>query len=747
MTGYALPAPAPPGFQLADLFALIDRRRRLILRVAGAVVLLAVLVSLALPTTWSSSAVVMLDQRRNNVTDISAVLSQLPGDPATVQNQIQILTSRELADKVIAKLGLENDPEFNPLLTRPGLAQLMSDLSALANPRNWFDDGAGIDSERIHDRILDNFAKHVSADANGLSTAITLTVTARDPAKAARIANALAAAYVGQQVTVKRDAADATTAWLNQRIHDLSQQLQVQEGAVQSYKAAHGLTDTAPGSSLVDQQLVGINSEIVQARSDVAEKQALYDRISQLAQSGDAADVSSVVSSPLIVQLRTQQTQLLKDEGDLSSKYGPLHPKMQALEQQKRDLDTKIAEEVRRIAASAGNDLTVAKAHLTSLEGSLAGARGELTGENYARVELQALESNAASTRSQYEAFVTRLRQTQDQDAVAAPESQVISAAEVPLTPSGPKRTLIVAASIPVGLLLGLLAALSLEKLAPLWPVKVDGSPRGTLMLPAYPPRPASPFQAAPYQSAPPRPPKSKPKPVPAPLPVWNGPPILADVADSAALKSGDAMIDFPASPYAHRIAALVRQLETQPGNLGGGAVVAITAVEPGEHKSGIGLSMARAAALLGKKTVLIDCDPAQAASGASQAGGASQASVRHGLYDILTGAVPLNKALVKDSRSNAYLLAMNKRPPNLSTMFASSQMRHLIGRLKGGCEMVIIDCARAGAGPEAALLARLADATVLVSRQAGLYGPALTRSVEILHSAQAAPIGIVITK
>ena len=46
------------------------------------------------------------------------------------------------------------------------------------------------------------------------------------------------------------------------------------------------------------------------------------------------------------MQLRTQQATLLAQEADLNSKYGPLHPKMQAIEEQKRDLDFKIAQEV-----------------------------------------------------------------------------------------------------------------------------------------------------------------------------------------------------------------------------------------------------------------------------------------------------------------------------------------------------------------------------------------------------------------
>src|SRR6185295_14319238 len=92
--------------------------------------------------------------------------------------------------------------------------------------------------------------------------------------------------------------------------------------------------------------------------------------------------------------------------------------------------------------------------------------------QNMARVQLQALESNAGSTRTMYEDFVQRLRQSQNLD--GTPESRIISSAPIPLRPAGPKRMLIVGASVPLGLLLGLFTALLLEKLAPLMPVRIN---------------------------------------------------------------------------------------------------------------------------------------------------------------------------------------------------------------------------------------------------------------------------------
>ena len=716
MTSYV---PVTPVFRTEDFFRLVAAQRKLILTIAGLVVMAAILVALMLPTIYASSAVVMLDPRKNNITDMSQVLAQIEGDPASLQNQIQILTSRDLAAKVVAGLKLEEDAEFNPALAEPGIGQVIADLGQALSPRNWFGGNDTISgAERLHERVLDNFQKHISAGANGLSTAITVMATSREPVKASRIANALVDAYIDDQIATKRTAAQRSSEWLNQHIRDLAQQMQQQDSAVAAYKALHNLNDSAPGSSLVDQQMAGINGQIVQARSDLAEKQAQNDRVQSLIRTGNGGDVAQVVSSPLIVQLRTQEADLIRQEGDLSTKYGPLYPKMKALEAEKTDLDQKIKTEVNRLAGAMASDVAVARAHLASLESSLNGTARQQTAENLARAELDALQSNAGSTRAQYEAFVGRLRQTQDQDTALVPDSRVISAASVPLAPSSPKRTLIVLASIPLGLLIGLMAALLKERL------------RYSPSLPPPPARGAFGFRAVPARSM-----ESRPGPFP-PAPSREGPPIVADIPDAISLKAGDLMMDLPSSPYAYRMAALVRQLESRKG----AAVVAMTSIAPDEGRSAIGISLARAAARMGKKVVILDCDPAQTARRAMRV------PDQGGIYDVLSGAMPLNRVLTRDSRSEAFVLAMTRQPPNMVTMFGSEQMKKLIRLLRDNCDMVVMDCARASA-PETWLLARQSDATLLVSRRGVLNTPILAKSLEILTAAKVAPLGLIVTR
>jgi uncharacterized protein involved in exopolysaccharide biosynthesis/Mrp family chromosome partitioning ATPase len=697
----------PSGFGIEEFVAVLKKHRWLIAKIAGAVMLAATLYAFSQPTIYSASAVVLLDGRKNTVADASAVLTQLQPDlPATIQNQLQIITSRELAEKVIAELGLADDPEFNGSLPATGLA-------GMADPRNWDGD---IAANTDKDKLVDTFLKHIWADANGQSTTITVSANSRDPKKAARIANAVVRAYVADQVGGRHAATSQTTDWLQGRVNDLAAQLQAQNEAIQRFKARNGLADAGPGGSLVDQQMVGINNQIVQARSDLDQKVA-----QQQSLSGDPASASAVVASPLITQLRTQQATLAQQEADLASRYGPMHPKLVELQAQRRDLEQKIAQEVNRIASSVSGEVNTARSHLQSLQGSLARAEQLSVNQNMARTQLASMEANATSTRTSYETFVTRLRQAQDQDATLTPESRILSNAAVPQSPSAPKRKVIVGASLPLGLMLGAVWALLLERFGYL--LRSKSKRRGGIAR-GRPARALRPGETWAQDGA-----KDWAK-------DWEGPPILGELVNTRSLAAADYVIDWPASRFARASAALVRQLEARRGE---GAVVALTAPEPGDSKSVVAVAMARAAAAMGKRAVIVDCDPTHRTAAAFHSDPAA------GLYEVLTGAVPLNQALVRDPKSGAFLLMLKQRPAQAAAMFASPQMHRLLEILRDSCDLVILDCGLALNGPETALIARQADATLLVSPRARLHGRSLAHATQMLQNAKAAPVGLVL--
>lgn len=637
-------------FGFSDVVRLARTRGRVVGQVAMAVVALTVLVLAVWPSRYSSTAVVMLDQRRNNFTDRSAVLSGLPTDPASVQNQIQILTSRDLAAQVIAREHLDEDGEFN----------------AARKPFPLNLSAAGLSPDAQHSLVVDAFLKHLSAETEGLSTSVSVSFSAEEPEKSARVANAVVDAYVASQVRQKSDAARQTTAWLETRIAQLSRQVQSADSAVQTYKAGNDLNDSGQGTqSLVDQQLAAINTQLVQARADLAEKQATFAHVEGLVKSGRADDVSQVVASPLMVQLREQQADAIRNQADLASRYGPKHPKLLAVESQLRDLDGKVEQEAERIAGSVQNDVAVSGAQVHSLETSLAKARAQSNAQNFARVKLHALEAAAASTRNMYESFVTRLREAQDQDAVDTPDARIISHASVPVRPSSPPRALAACASIPAGLLLGLLCALAMER---------AGFPAQTRLRDIVGGR--------------------------------SGVPVLGTVPDALAPLAADQIVTDRDGAFARALYALAGRFVHPDTEVP--QVILVSGMNGREGRANVAVGLARALAFLEKRVILIDAD----FSHHSAAWTMGIDTMHSGLAEVVGGRMPLAGAAAKDIRSPALILAGANARQHGAAIWTAGATRDFLRHLRNTCDFVLIDTAADAIVPA---LMELVDAVLLV--------------------------------
>ena len=701
-------------FDLTDLLAILRTRLGTIVRIASLVVATAVVVATILPSRYASSAVVILDQRKNTIADLTSVLSALPTDPASLQNQIQILMSRDLAAEVITKLKLYDDPEF----AGPAQPTVMSVLLTALNPRHWFESSATdapIDGAVRRDAIIDAFLSHLSADSLGLSTTITVTFQSRDAAKAALIANTVASVYVEDQVNSKLSATEATSAWLTQRIADLARQVQAQEAAALTYKAQNNLDSSPGGTSLIEGQLGGINTQLVQARADLAAKSAIYAQVARSVKSGDLANISQVVASPLIIQLRSQQADLMRQEADLAVRYGERNPKRIAVETQLTDLDKKIGEEVSRIAASLASDVAIARAQVGSLQASLIMTQHQASAMDMTAVRLQALEANAVSTRNLYDSYLARLHAIQDQDGLQYPEARVISRAPVPAAPSSPPRLLIMLASIPAGLLAGLLWALLTERF-----------PR--TRAPAH--RPPSRPQVRPVAPQ-----------QPSPQAAMAQPPLLADVPGALLAGAADHIVDWPASAFSRAIKRLLARLAV-PGKTGKGRVVCVAPAEQGVAGSTIAVALARAASQSGLRTILVD-------------GSLKKPVIAHimgvhpqtGMNDVLKGSAALSRTLARDTRSGVLLLSNLQPILDPARMLAAPRTSELFAHLRTLADFIIIAAPTVISSPETPFLTKVSDVVVVVADPTAGPRSLLGRALQALVAWRSPPVGMVLAR
>jgi polysaccharide biosynthesis transport protein len=696
-------APSDASLQLADIMEMLRAGAGTILMVAAAVVALTLVILLFMPVRYTSTAAVMIDQRKNTVADLNAVLSQLPTDPSSLQNQIQILQSRDLAATVITDLKLYDDPEFNPALAPSRLAAF--------NPKNWFGSASvAADTDIQRDAIIDTFLNHISADTVGLSTTINVSVSSHDPEKAARIANALAAAYVNSQLDSKLAAIDHTAAWLTKRIHDLAGQVEQQEAAALIYKAQNNLDSSVGGTSLVDAQLGAINTQLIQARADLAAKLAVYDQVRALIKAGAPGNISQIVASPLIIQLRAQQAELIRQQADDLSRYGPKHPKIVAIQDQLRDLNEKIDEEVSRVASSLAGDVSVSRAQLGSLQGSFVQTQRQAASQDMTAIKLKQLEANARSTRNLYDAFLTRLHNIQDEESLQFPDARVISRAPVPSAPGSPSRTLIALASIPAGILLGCLFVLVRVRIRRYLPerkrapARVVPSANDAVLPPAMPP-------------------------------------IIAELPGLFASGAAEHVLDWPASPLSRSVRALLDRVATPRG--GPGRIVSVTSAE-GHDESGstVALALVRAAAASGLKAVLVDGH-----LGSPRLSRLGVHPSNFGMTEALQGKVALSRVFQRDSRSGALLLMATRPLLDPRAALNAPRTAELFAHLKTMCDLVIIDAPSVLEAPETPYLTRLSDAVVLVTRQDESRGSAFGRALSALSSWKSPPVGLAIAR
>ncbi len=692
------------GFRLADFLQMVQVRWQIIVGTIIVVLVLTAVVTFQLTPLFTGKAVVMLDARRNNVAEIGAVVDELPANQSTIQNQIQILQSRNLQSLVIDKAGLMKDPEFNP--------QAGGDFFAFLkylNPMRWFGTPVSTRTEQeqldtTRNTITNRLLSRMTVTPIGTSLAITIAFDSTSPQKAARITNAIADAYVEDQLNAKFEATQKASKWLADRLQQLNGQVQAADAAVAQYKADKGLIESGSGGSVVDQQVAALNSQLVLARSSLAETEAKYARVSELSRQGRSADVTQVVDSGLIATLRGQETTLMQQQAEFSSKYGPRHPKVIDLQSQMANLQAKIGEEVGRVVQTVANDVAVARARVNSLQGSLSQVQGQSGVQGQDRVKLMQLQANATSTRSLYDAFLSRFKQTQDQEGVQTPDARILSRAIVPSAPSFPNKLLIFGAAIPLSIFLGLLLALTVERLDNGF--RTSSQVEGTLGLPVL-----------------------------GTIPEIKG-------EKNAPVSPADWITEKPLSFFTEAIRGIqigltLSNVDRKP------KVVLVTSSTPGEGKTTVAISLARQAARNGEKVILVDGDLRRP----RVASALGITNLENGIVEALTNTVPLEQCLHKDPLSNVFFLPSATKAVNPPDLLSSAAMENLISVLSRTADLVIIDSAPLLPVNDTKVLTRLADAVLFVVRWEKTPREAAKAAVRALADVSVAIAGVVMTR
>lgn len=696
-------APAEPedsDFDLRALFRVFLARRLTILGTVVACTVLAAIAVFQITPIYSASAYVLVGQRENKVLDQEALVGGLTMDSATIENQIQVLRSTAIAERVVQKLNLARDPEF-------GRGQ--QSWVAFLNPLNWLrSSGEGEKISRrsptvstVDPALVRRFASRLTVAAQGRSSVIRVTYDSIDREKAALIANTIVDQYIYGQLESKFDTAKRTTAWLDDRLAQLAEQVRQAENAVEQYKIDNDLGDASNGTTLASEQLSELNGQIVLARSNLAEQQAKYRQVNSLYSSGGNVDsVAAVINSPLISTLRGQQAELLRKEAELATKYGDRHPQMIALRDEMKNLDAKIEVEVKRIIKNLSNEVAVAKARLESLETSVREIQGTTNNQGKASIKLRELEREAKSRRALYEQYQKSLTGSEGKERIQTADAQPMGKATPPADPSFPNKPMVMGVTLLASSVMGMLLALLIERL--------DSGFRTGVEVERV-------LQLANL----------------AVVPKLKGEKVVAD-----------RVVSKPLSAFSEAVRSVYSGLQLsnvdRPPK-----VVVMTSSVPHEGKTSLAVGLGRIASKGGARVILIDGDLRHP----SVAGQFSPRRPNAGLVEVLAGRCDLASVLHRDPISPLEFVPVATPPSNPADLLASQSMRRMIEVLRQHYDLIIIDAAPVLPVSDTRLLSRLADKIVYVVRWDSTPREAVMSGLKLLHDIDADIAGVVLNQ
>lgn len=694
------------GLDLRRLMNTFRRHLRLFAAVAAGVFIAALVFTLSATPKYTATANVMLDVRQERVVDAEAVLSGLPADSATVDTEVEILKSRQLAERVVTALKLDQDAEFAPHVEEPkGLGAIKAGVASVLGAEK-FDPAklTPVEAQKLRESVVDRVLAGLSIRRAGLTYVINVSYESESPSKAAVIANKFAELYLLEQLEAKFDATQQATKWLNTRLDELRGQVLADEAAVQQFKIANNLM-SASGTNLTESEISNYNMSLADARAKVAEAQArLATARQQLARGSSGEDVGEALSSPVIQELRKQRAQASATVADLEGRYGERHPEMLKAKRQLTDLDAQIQSEIQRIISNLQAEAQVAQQRAGAISGSLGGAKGALASNNRAMVRLNELQRASEASRTLYESYLNRYKETSTQEGIEQSDARIVSKAKIPTGQSSPK----VALNLALGLILALGAGVAAIVLAEMLDAGLTTAEDVERRLDTS---------------------------------FLGAVPLLSTVADGHAASPIDYVVEKPLSAFSESF----RNLRTSIlySRLGEEVkVVAVTSSLPGEGKTTSSICLTRTAALQGQRVLLIDCDLRRRTVNRMMA-----AEPEAGLLEVLSGEVPLERVLQKDAATGATLLPLAKSSFTPKDVFGSAAMDRLLAHLRTQYDLIVLDTAPILPVADTRVLAPKADAVVFLTRWRKTPQHAVESAFRLLNGTGAHLAGVALTQ
>jgi capsular exopolysaccharide synthesis family protein len=365
--------------QLRYAIGVLHGRWRLAAAVAAFVFAGAAAVGFLLPHNKYCQALLIIHPISNNLTQPASEQNALPPDTSAVDTEVEVLRSAAVAEGVVKKFMLYQDPEFggraNAKMTDEGVRRATTVVESRSSIR----------------RI-------------GLTYAVQVGFTAHSIAKAKEIADGIIDVYLSRKLDQKLATVTQANRDLGATLGGLRQQALTAASRVERYKAENHLLG-ADATASTETELTTLDQRISEARADAVEKQARA--AAEIARSQDNVGGSDVATNT-IGTLRQKEAEVSAALSQLTTEFRSDYPLVKKTEAELQNIRGAVQSEARRIVVSLHAEAAAAQQKEASLIASREQAEEKIAANNRAKVGLLTLQQAADSSQKIYETYLTR---------------------------------------------------------------------------------------------------------------------------------------------------------------------------------------------------------------------------------------------------------------------------------------------------------------------------------------------------
>ena len=681
---------------LRELWQTLLKRRATFLGCLGAATVIALVVSLILPSRYEGVTRLSVDFDSSGGSELDSLARATGVDAETkLQTQVNILQTDALAWDVIERLHLYRRPETAPRKFVIGPPQCMSAPGASADSV----------SPECRKELLDEFHNRLHVQSVPKTEIVEIRFRCESSDLAARVVNTLADTYVEKSFQTKYQAAVRPTKWLSEQLDDVKKDAEVAEEKYIDYQKQTGIIGTDENHNVLIERLNAINQQLVIAEANRIVHEANY----RVAMSGDPESLVQLAPGSLLQVLHAQEAGLKNQYAQLDSKYGEAYPKVIEVKAQLEKAAEATKLELDRTKAKINNEYNAAQKSESLLRAEFEKQKLEAYTQNQAAIQVALLKRDVDASRELYEQLVKKLKEAGIVAGLKATNAMVIDPAGIPVNPVEPRPVLNLGMGIIVGSLFGLALCFLRENLDTTITTPNDVADIGSLPALAIVPR----------------------------LSDGNGngrivPSLTRRLQRVVALERPESMI---ADAYRSlRTAVLLANAEAPP------KVILITSPLPREGKSTTSVNSAVVFAQKSQRVLLVDGDMRR-----GDVHRLLNLSANGGLSAALSGGGPEKFYVHHPELPNLTVLPAGDRPEKVPDLLDSARMRELVSAWRKDFDQVIIDAPPVIGLSDAVILATMADLIVLVLRAQQSRRQDLLRAQEILATVDANVAGAII--